>query len=65
MNDQDYMVFDKLVWTVNDVAKELCCSVRHVRNLVYENKIPHAYAGRLVRFSPFKIAEWLSKGGTQ
>lgn len=55
----------KLVWTVNDVASELQCSVRHVRTLVSEDQIPFFKVGRLVRFSPIRIREWLSKGGTR
>jgi excisionase family DNA binding protein len=58
-------VFDKLVWSVEDVAKELSVSVRHVYKLISENKIPYAKVGRLVRFSPVKISEWLQKGGTR
>ncbi len=55
----------KLVWTIEDVAAELHCSVRHVRNLVSENKIPYFKVGRLVRFSPLRLREWLHKGGTR
>jgi excisionase family DNA binding protein len=55
----------KLVWNVEDVARELECSVRHVRKLVSENKIPYLKIGRLVRFSPLRVREWLHKGGTR
>ncbi len=55
----------KLVWTVDDAARELECSVRHVRKLVSENKIPYLKIGRLVRFSPLRVREWLHKGGTR
>ncbi len=55
----------KLVWNVDDVARELECSVRHVRKLVSENKIPYLKIGRLVRFSPLRVREWLHKGGTR
>ena len=58
-------VFEKLVWSVEDVAKELSISVRHVYRLISEDKIPYSKVGRLVRFSPMKIAEWLQKGGTR
>ncbi|MBI4405091.1 MAG: helix-turn-helix domain-containing protein [Deltaproteobacteria bacterium] len=57
--------FDKLVWTVTDVAKELGCSVRHVRKLVATDRIPYAKVGSLVRFSPSRVSEWLQKGGTR
>ena len=53
-----------LVWTVNDVARELGCSIRTVRRLVAENSIPYSRVGRLVKFLPGKIQEWLVKGGT-
>lgn len=59
------LVFDKLVWSVEDVAKELSCSVRHVYKLISGDKIPYAKVGRLVRFSPVKISEWLARGGTR
>jgi excisionase family DNA binding protein len=55
----------KLVWTADDVARELQCSMRHVRKLVSEDKIPFFKIGRLVRFSPQRIREWLLKGGTR
>jgi excisionase family DNA binding protein len=59
-------VFDnKLVWTVDDVASELKCSRRHVRQLVSEDRIPYSKIGRLVRFSPLRLSEWLRKGGTR
>jgi len=58
-------VFDKLVWSVHDVARELSVSVRHVRKLISSNQIPYSKVGRLVRFSPVKITEWLQKGGTR
>ena len=52
-------------WMVNDVARELKVSARHVFKLTSENKIPFAKVGRLLRFSPAQIAEWLQKGGTK
>ena len=55
----------KFVWTVKDVARELQCSVRHVQELIAQDKIPYAKIGRLVRFSPAKVNEWLKKGGTR
>jgi len=59
------VVFDKLVWTVEDVAKELKCSVRLVQKLVSRDKIPYAKVGRLVRFSRMRIHDWLKQGGSQ
>jgi len=54
-----------LVWTIEDVARELKVSVRHVYRLLAEDKIPHAKVGRLVRFSPSQIEEWIKRGGTR
>jgi len=59
------LVFDKLVWSVEDVAKELSVSIRHVYRLISNDQIPYCKVGRLVRFSPVKISEWLQKGGTR
>lgn len=59
------LFFDKLVWTVEDVARELSVSDRHVYKLMSEGKIPYSKVGRVVRFSPVKIVEWLQKGGTR
>ena len=58
-------VFDKLVWTADDVARELNVSVRYVYKLISSDRIPYAKLGRLVRFSPVKVIEWLKKGGTR
>lgn len=57
--------FDKLVWSVGDVARELQVSERYVYKLVSNDKIPYAKVGRLVRFSPVRVCEWLNKGGTR
>ena len=59
------VVFDKLVWTAEDVARELNVSVRYVYKLISSDRIPYAKLGRLVRFSPVKVIEWLKKGGTR
>jgi excisionase family DNA binding protein len=34
-------------------------SVRHLRRLVSEERIPHIKVGHFVRFDPAEIAEWL------
>ena len=59
------LIFDKLVWSVEDVARALSISVRHVYKLISMDRIPYAKIGRSVRFSPVKITEWLQKGGTR
>lgn len=58
-------VFEKSVWSVEDVARELSISVRQVYRLISSDQIPYAKVGRLVRFSPARISEWLQKGGTR
>jgi len=52
-------------WKVEDVAKALKCTPRHIYELVSLGKIPYAKVGRLVRFSPTRIQEWIDKGGTR
>lgn len=43
------------------MAERLGTSVRHVRRLVDERKIPFTKVGRLVRFDPVKIEKWLEQ----
>lgn len=59
------LVFEKQVWTTEDVARELNISVRYVYKLISEDRIPYSKVGRLVRFSPVRVIEWLQKGGTR
>lgn len=44
---------------VTEVADVLRVNVRHVRRLVFENRIPYLKWGRLVRFDPREIERWL------
>lgn len=46
------------LWTVSDVARFLRCTPRHVVNL-QANGLPYFYLGRLVRFSPEEVREYL------
>lgn len=65
-NASENLFFDnRVVWSVEDVARELKISIRHVYKLVSRDKIPYSKVGRLVRFSPVCICEWLQKGGTR
>lgn len=59
------VVFENKVWSVDDVARELKLSRSHIYKLISEDKIPFAKVGRLVRFYPERVYEWLSKGGTR
>ena len=56
---------NKQVWTVDDVAREMNCSSRHIRKLVSSDRIPYFKIGRLVRFSHQRVSEWLQNGGTR
>jgi len=41
------------------VAERLSTSVRHIRRLVQERRIPVVRVGRLIRFDPVDIDAWL------
>jgi excisionase family DNA binding protein len=41
------------------VARDLGTSVRHVRRLVLEKRIPYVKIGGLIRFEPSDIREWI------
>lgn len=45
--------------TITEVATHLGVQVRHVRRLVYERRIPYIKWGRLLRFDPTEIEQWL------
>ena len=49
---------------VAGVAEELSTSVRHVRRLVHERRIPVVRVGRLLRFDPVDIEAWLDEHRT-
>jgi len=59
------VVFENKIWSVDDVARELQLSRSHIYKLISQDKIPFAKVGRLVRFYPERVYEWLSKGGTR
>ncbi len=44
---------------VAELADVLGVNVRHVRRLVFENRVPYLKWGRLVRFDPREIERWL------
>ena len=46
---------------IEAVAEHLGVSVRHVRRLVAERRIPFMKWGHLLRFDPAAIAEWLEE----
>ena len=45
--------------TIDQLARHLGISVRHVRRLIAERRVPYLKVGRLVRFDPADIAVWL------
>jgi len=45
---------------VGELAAALHVSVRHVRRLVAERRVPFIKVGHFVRFDPGEIEEWLS-----
>lgn len=45
--------------TVDEVAARLGVSVRFVRRLVAERRIPFVKVGKFVRFDPADLEEWI------
>ena len=48
------------LWTIDQVASYLGCTPRHVHNLLRAG-LPHLYLGRLLRFDPQEIRDYLLK----
>lgn len=48
--------------TIDQLAERLGITVRHVRRLVAERRVPYLKVGKLVRFRPDEIAAWLESG---
>jgi excisionase family DNA binding protein len=46
--------------SIEDVAEHLGVSVRHVRRLVFERRIPYVKWGHLVRFDIDEVNDWLA-----
>lgn len=46
---------------IDAVAELLSTSVRHIRRLVQERRIPVVRVGRLIRFDPVDINAWLDE----
>jgi excisionase family DNA binding protein len=45
--------------TIDQLADRLGVSIRHVRRLVAERRVPYLKVGWLVRFDPSEITAWL------
>lgn len=48
------------LWTCDEVAAFLRCTVRHVHNLLGRG-LPHLYVGRLLRFDQAEVRAYLLK----
>jgi excisionase family DNA binding protein len=46
--------------SIEDVAEHLGVSVRHVRRLVYERRIPYVKWGHLLRFDVDDVNAWVA-----
>lgn len=51
------------LWTLDDVAAHMRCTPRHIQNLV-KTGLPHLKIGRLVRFNPKEVRQYLTKQRT-
>ena len=47
--------------TIDQLAEQLNVSVRHVRRLVAERRLPYLKVGKFVRFDPAEVAAWLDR----
>jgi excisionase family DNA binding protein len=45
--------------TIDQLAERLGITVRHVRRLIADRRVPYVKIGRLVRFDPDAIKRWL------
>ena len=45
--------------TIDQLAERLGVSIRHVRRLIAERRVPYLKVGWLIRFDPADIAAWL------
>ena len=45
--------------TIDQLADRLGVSIRHIRRLIAEKRVPYLKVGHFVRFDPTEIASWL------
>jgi excisionase family DNA binding protein len=45
--------------SIDELAEHLGVTVRHVRRLIAERRIPFLRVGRLIRFDPAEVTAWL------
>jgi excisionase family DNA binding protein len=46
---------------IDQLARHLGTSHRHIRRLIAEKRIPYVKVGRLIRFDPAEIGTWLNE----
>jgi excisionase family DNA binding protein len=45
--------------SIDELAEHLGVTVRHLRRLIAERRVPYLKVGHLVRFDPAEITAWL------
>lgn len=45
--------------TIDELADHLGITIRHVRRLIAERRVPFIKVGRLIRFDPDEISCWI------
>ncbi len=45
--------------TIEQLAERLGVSIRHIRRLIAERRVPYLKVGWFIRFDPAEIATWL------
>ena len=50
---------DRALMTIEQTAERLGVSVRHVRRLVSERRVPFVKWGHLLRFDPVVLDKWI------
>jgi excisionase family DNA binding protein len=45
--------------TIDQLAERLGVSIRHIRRLIAERRVPYPKVGWFIRFDPAEIAAWL------
>jgi excisionase family DNA binding protein len=46
--------------SIDELAEHLGVTVRHIRRLIAEHRVPYLKVGRLVRFDPGDVTKWLA-----
>ncbi len=49
------------LWTVDDLARRLGVTVRYVRRLIAERRVPFIKCGHYIRFDPDQIEQWIQQ----